>query len=133
MTYALDTNIIIHLLHGNLTVRDNRDKIIKQNANIIIPPIVDYEMRRGFLCKSTPAKEKEYNLLCNYYSVGRITSKILEQGVKVYADLYKKRLTIGELDILIAAFCIANNYTFVTDNTKHFKNIEGLLFVNWNE
>ena len=61
MTYALDTNIIIHLLTGIPTARQRRD------------------------------------------------------------------------DILIAAFCVVNDYLLVTDNTKHFKDIDGLQFVNWVE
>lgn len=34
-------------------------------------------------------------------------------------------------DILIAAYCIVNDYTLVTDNTSDFERIEGLKFVNW--
>ena len=36
-----------------------------------------------------------------------------------------------DADILIAAFCLHNNYILVTDNIKHFKNIKGLNTVNW--
>jgi len=50
---------------------------------------------------------------------------------KVYAELYNKRLTVGENDIQIAAFCMHNNYTLVTNNTDDFKNITGLKFVDW--
>jgi predicted nucleic acid-binding protein len=38
---------------------------------------------------------------------------------------------IEDADILIAAFCLYNNYILVTDNTKHFINIKGLNTVNW--
>jgi tRNA(fMet)-specific endonuclease VapC len=34
---------------------------------------------------------------------------------------------------LIAAYCLKHNLTLVTNNTKHFKNIEGLEIVNWKE
>ena len=33
----------------------------------------------------------------------------------------------------IAAFCIVNNYTLVTANTRHFDMIEGVQLVNWVE
>ncbi len=50
---------------------------------------------------------------------------------KVYAELYQKHLTTGELDILIAAFCLENNCTLVTNNTKHFRDIDGLMIEDW--
>ena len=133
MTYALDTNIIIHLLRGTPVVRVKRDEAIKQGANIIIPQFANYEIWRGFLCKSAPAKEREYRLLCSRYPIGGINKKIFGCAAEIYADLWKKRLTVGEIDILIAAFCIIDGYTLVTDNTKHFDVIDGLKLVNWAE
>ena len=32
---------------------------------------------------------------------------------------------------MIAAFCIVNNCTLVTDNLRHFEGIDGLTFENW--
>ena len=34
-------------------------------------------------------------------------------------------------DIFIAAQCIVNDYTLVTDNTGDFERINGLKTVNW--
>jgi len=36
-----------------------------------------------------------------------------------------------EFDLIIGATAIANNLILVTDNTKHFKNFEGLKIENW--
>ena len=49
----------------------------------------------------------------------------------VYADLYRKGLTVGEMDILIAAFCLENNFTLVTNNVRHFEVIGGLKIEDW--
>ena len=54
-------------------------------------------------------------------------------AVKIYAELYNKRLTVGENDIQIAAFCLYNGYTLVTNNTADFENITGLQLVDWTE
>ena len=40
-------------------------------------------------------------------------------------------ITVGDDDIFIAAFCIANSYTLITRNTKDFANIQGLKLLNW--
>ena len=131
MTYAFDANMIIHLLRGTPTVRAKRDEALGQGADIIIPPFVNYEMLRGFLCNAAPSKEKTYHLLCARYSVGEMNVDIWKQGAKIYADLWQKRLTVADSDILIAAFCVVNGYTLVTDNTKDFENIDGLQLINW--
>jgi predicted nucleic acid-binding protein len=131
MTYALDTNIIIHLLHGTPSVRNSRDKELVQGAEIIIPRFVHYEILRGFLCAFNPKKEKAYRLFCSSYPIGEMDADVFEYGAKIYADLWKKRLTVGDADILIAAFCMVGDYTLVTDNTKHFEVIDGLKFLTW--
>jgi tRNA(fMet)-specific endonuclease VapC len=131
MTYALDTNIIIHLLRGTSSVRVKRDEAVAQSADIIIPQFVNYEILRGFMCEPAPAKEKMYKSLCLNYSVGEMTAEIFEYGAKIYSDLWKKRLTVGDADILIAAFCMVGDYTLVTDNIKHFDVIDGLKLLNW--
>jgi len=131
MTYALDTNMIIHLLRGTISVRDKRDEIVAQGDKIVIPQYVNYEMVRGFLCNPAPAKEKIYQSLCSAYSFGEINEDVFKRGAEIYADLWKKRFTVDDADILIAAFCMVNNYTLVTDNIKHFGVIDGLTFENW--
>ncbi|GHU53286.1 hypothetical protein FACS1894200_13840 [Spirochaetia bacterium] len=54
-----------------------------------------------------------------------------EIAARIYADLKKRGLLIEDADILIAAFCIQNDYILVTNNSKHFKNIGNLNSINW--
>jgi predicted nucleic acid-binding protein len=132
--YALDTNIIIHYLYNHTGVIQNLEQAIKDKHDLIIPHIVDYEIRRGFEIQSAPKKESSYNMLAQ----GQHFCRVVDMGdyywptaARVYAGLYRKHLTVGDLDILIAAYCIHNNYTLVSDNTKHFENIDGLNLTNW--
>jgi len=52
---------------------------------------------------------------------------------KIKADLVEKGTPIGDkdADIFIAAYCMNNDYTLVTDNISDFKRIDGLNYVNW--
>lgn len=131
MKYALDTNVIISLLHPFSNICQKFDEAVERGDFIIIPPFVHYEMRRGFLCRSAPKKENAYQMLVKQYSVGKMNEEILECAARIYAELYIKRLTVKDADILIAAFCIVNDYTLVTDNTKDFENMDGLQYINW--
>ena len=47
MTYALDANNVIHLLRDTFAVVARYDDCLVQGAAIIIPPYVDFEIRRG--------------------------------------------------------------------------------------
>ena len=37
----------------------------------------------------------------------------------------------GEMDLLIASIAMANNAILVTNNTKHFKQIDNLILEDW--
>jgi tRNA(fMet)-specific endonuclease VapC len=43
------------------------------------------------------------------------------------------KTVIGDADILIAAYCLVNDYTLVTNNTNDFNRIDGLKLVNWKD
>ena len=133
MIYALDTNIIISLLNNNERVIVNRDTAIESGARIIIPPIVNYEIRRGFLYKSSPKKEMMYLALVGHYGIGEMIAEMWERSAGIYAELRHKCFDIGDADIFIAAFCLVNDLTLVTQNIQHFKMIDELRFVDWTE
>ena len=131
MVYVLDTNTIIFLLNRDEKVIKNRDKIIIAGGRFIIPPIVDYEVQRGLLYKPSPRKESIYFTLRKHYGVGITEPEVWIKSAHIYVELRKKGFTVSDDDIFIAAFCILNDYTLVTRNTKDFENISGIKYVNW--
>jgi len=60
-----------------------------------------------------------------------MTPTMWVKAAHIYADLRKMGFTVSDDDIFIAAFCLLNEYTLVTRNTKDFENITGLQQVNW--
>ena len=52
-------------------------------------------------------------------------------AASLYANLRKKGISIGDADLLIAAFTLENEYILVTNNVRHFENIVGIRYVNW--
>ena len=55
-----------------------------------------------------------------------INKEIAREFGKIRAHLKRKGQTIEDIDILIAATCLANELTLVTLNLKHFSGIRGL-------
>jgi len=131
MTYALDTNTIIHLLNHDKSIIVKRDEAVLAGVRFIIPPVVDYEIQRGLLYSPSPKKEKMYLAFRNYYGVGEMTAEMWVRAAHTYVELRRSGFTVSDDDIFIAAFCLVGGYTLVTRNTKDFENITELQFVDW--
>ena len=131
MNYVLDTNILVHYLRNEPNVQRNLDNAIMHNSKLIIPKAVDYELRRGFRIYPAPRKEAYYDLLIEQCTITNFGLDTWDTAIRIYVDLYTKRLTVGEIDILIAAFCLVIDGTLVTNNIDDYKNIEGLKIIDW--
>ena len=133
MIYALDTNIIAYWLQKNKQIAEHIQGAIKQGDTIIVPPPTYYEIRRGFKHKAAPAKEFAFSLICQSVEIGEMNMAAWEEAADIYGKSRKAGKPIEDTDILIAAFCIVNDYVLVTNNTDHFEGINGLQMVNWVE
>ena len=131
MIYALDTNIVVHYLREDENVRHNFKNAVMLENEIVLPRPVDYELRRGFRVYPAPKKQALYEVLTEQCVAASMGENSWKQAERIWEELYNKRLTVGELDILIAAVCLVHGYTLVTNNTKDFENIEGLRLEDW--
>ena len=131
MTYALDTNIIIHLLRGTPTVVSQYDKMLMLGIPIIIPPYVDFEIRRGLRYANATAKERIYQKLCSSCEIGEMRRETWVYAANLYSDLRHDKFTVGDADLLIAAFCFVDGYILVTNNTRDFEKFTSLPLVDW--
>ena len=62
-----------------------------------------------------------------------MTTATWEKAAEVYAYTRRAGYTIGDADILIAAYCLVSGCTLVTNNSKDFVNVGGLILVDWTE
>jgi tRNA(fMet)-specific endonuclease VapC len=136
VTYALDTNTISFFLWGEGNVDNNfRKEIIEAGNSYAIPFIVAYEIKRWLLDRPTKqlrAFGKQFDYLFNSVeNTAKMPSAVWGKAADIYIMLKQKGMLIGDADILIAAYCIVNDYKLVTDNTDDFKRINGLNFTNW--
>ena len=131
MAYALDANIIIHLLRNTPTVVLQYDKELSQGTPIIIPPYVDFEIRRGLRYSNAIAKERIYQKLCDSCDMGEMRRETWIYAASLYFDLRHNKFTVGDADLLIAAFCLVDDYILVTNNTRDFEKFTNLQLVDW--
>lgn len=131
--YLLDTNICIFLIKKkNAILLENLKK--KLNKDLFISSLTVAELEFGI--QKSEFKEKNKVALIEFLTIFNILSfsdKDAESYGIIRADLERKGNVIGSIDMLLAAQAIANNYIFVTNNTKEFKRIKALKIENWTQ
>jgi len=133
MIYALDTNIVSYFIREDNHIISQFRAVVATGNSIVISPVTYYEIRRGFKHKAAPKKEKIFIRMCTMYPIGEMNLSAWETAADIYAESRKRGLPIEDTDIIIAAFCIVNDHTLVTNNKSHFENIDGLKFVDWSK
>lgn len=130
MHYLIDTNIIIYRLKNLGNVNAN---FLKNKDNHMSLSVISYG-ELVFGAKKSKAVEKNMetvNAIKSIFPLLEITSEIMNIFGEVKAYTQKIGKTIDDMDLLIAATAITNNFTLVTHNTKHFKNIPNLKVEDW--
>jgi tRNA(fMet)-specific endonuclease VapC len=130
MPYLIDTDIVINSIKGN--------KIINQRIAeyAAIPKAISIITFGELLYGARKSTQHDKNIsvvyrLAEIFPIVGITRSTIEAFADVKLALDKKGERIEDFDLLIAATALSLNYTLVTNNTKHYKRIEGLQIENW--
>ena len=129
--YMLDTNICIY------TIKHKPETVIKNFLShnpeeICISSITYGELM--YSVEKSQAVEKNRLALALFLScitVLEFDSSAAEEYGRIRAELQKKGIPIGSLDMLIAAHALSKGYTLVTNNTREFERVDGLHIENW--
>ncbi|MDP2338553.1 MAG: type II toxin-antitoxin system VapC family toxin [Bacteroidota bacterium] len=131
MEYLLDTNICIYIIKKkpvevfekfkNLTIGD-----------VGISSITLAELQYGIEKSSSPEKNREAleKFLTPIEIIDYGYEATVEYG-KIRAELEKKGVPIGPLDMLIASHAKSLDVILVTNNVREFERIAGLKIGNW--
>jgi len=131
--YLLDTNILSELIKKKpnplLLHRLEREPAY----NLFTSCICTMELRFGSSLREDFEKfwQKITNEIISRVNVLSIGEKEALAAGDILASLRKTGQGIGMEDVLIAASAIANHYTVVTANTRHFSRIKNLRVENW--
>jgi len=131
MIYGLDSNIVSYLLRKDKRVVEKFSEAVGNGFLCVIPPMVYFEIKRWLTVRDAKSKMLRFNKVYRFTEKTSIDVDALEKAVEIYAKLAKKGNLIGDNDILIAAYCIVNDYTLVSNNTAEFERIADLKLENW--
>src|SRR4030043_1301729 len=137
--YLLDTNIFSYLFRErtqrtNHPVKCKLEKALEANAQILVCPVVFYEIVRGLYQRDTRKDLQYFLLLVEQFEWCEFNRETWNSAAKLWAQ-YKPSVNKLEdndidADILIAAQVREHDAILVTNNTKHFKRF-GITFENW--
>ena len=128
--YLLDTNIVIYCLKGHEVVNKNLLSHLNDPINISVVTLMElyYGAYKSQKVESNLAKIKTLENSIEVIPVGK-------EAVEIFG-IYKAKLEpsgtpLDDFDLILAACAMTNNLVLVTNNTKHFKRIEGLKVTDW--
>jgi tRNA(fMet)-specific endonuclease VapC len=133
MHFLLDTNICIYLIK-------NRPPGVlekfKQHppSEVAISTITLFELEYG--AEKSNRKQQSQKALKKFLSpldIVDLDQAAANEAAVIRAQLEKKGTPIGPYDILIAGLARSRSMTLVTNNTKEFSRVDGLLLENWTE
>ena len=130
--YLLDTNIISELIR-NPNGAAAQHIIQLDSKTIYTSIIVAAELRYGCTKKGSPKLSARVEGILETIPVLPLDSPADTHYGIIRAALESAGQLIGMNDLLIAAQTLALGLTLVTDNTREFSRIEGLLLENWLE
>ena len=134
--YLLDTNVISDILKKHdcpSNIASKLQSVLKENAKILICPIVFYEVRRGLYHQNQIDKINEFESLISNFNWCEFNRNTWDTGAKIWAKCRLKGKPTGggiEHDVLIAAQAQEHEAIVVTNNIEHFQNL-GVRYESW--
>jgi tRNA(fMet)-specific endonuclease VapC len=131
MKYLLDTNICIYIIKKKpKKVKEHFSTL--QVGEVAISTITQSELQYGV--EKSSNTEKNQRALDQFLlplAILEYDQNASREYGKIRSDLEKRGQPIGPLDLLIAAHAKSLDLILVTNNTKEFSKISGLIIENW--
>ena len=133
MTYMLDTNICSYIMRQHsrsiLETLENR----AAEGHILCMSVITYqELRFGAERVGSAKYHARIDKVCERLDyVADWTTECADRFAVTQSSLLRKGSPIGFADAMIASHALIINATLVTNNQKHFSQVEGLQLENW--
>ena len=133
MIYALDSNTISYFLKKDARIRERLAAETNAGNQFTMSTVVYFEVERWLLEASAVKKHAEFRRMCHDIPPEEFTLDVWNTAAKLYVHMRQRGQPIDDVDLMIAAFCITNDYTLVSNNTRHFEHVNGLKLIDWKE
>ncbi|MCK9214167.1 MAG: type II toxin-antitoxin system VapC family toxin [Rhodoferax sp.] len=130
MKYLLDTNICIY------AINQRSDQLVQRlqaagPAHLATSALVAAELAFGVEKSKRPDTKEKLMLFLSGLHVLPWTDAAIWHYAKHRRSLQEAGTPIGDMNLLIASHALAEDFTLVTNNTREFERVEGLIVENW--
>jgi len=131
MLYMLDTNICSYIIRNKPQSIKEKLKEVEENHTIALSSIVVSELLYGATKKGSPKLMQIVSAFIDNFIIYDYSKVSSESYANIRTDLEKKGQIIGANDLLIASHALSLGAILVTNNTREFARVEGLVLEDW--
>ncbi|MDR0606288.1 MAG: type II toxin-antitoxin system VapC family toxin [Bacteroidales bacterium] len=131
--YVLDTCICSYVIKRKPKIAEAiAENVIRHEKDRLFITIFNHaELFTGVMLKESLTLRKAVEIFIERLSVMYFSEKASFEYAKIRSELQKRGDLLDDMDMLIAACCIAENATLITCNMKHFSRIKRLNLEDW--
>jgi len=131
MLYMLDTNICSFIIRNKPQSIKEKLQEMEKNHTIGLSSIVVSELLYGATKKDSPKLMKIVSAFIDNFIIYDYSKVSAQFYGNIRTDLEKKGKIIGANDLLIASHSLSLEAVLVTNNTREFERVNGLILEDW--
>lgn len=129
MQYLIDTDWVIHALHGLERVTTHLAQLAPDSIGLSIVSMA--ELYQGVFYSTDPiGNERALRDFLSNIEIIHLDDDICRIFATERGRLRASGTIIGDFDILIGATAIRHNLTLLTNNLRHFERLRGLNIIS---
>ena len=129
MRYLLDTDWVVHCLHGIEAVATRLNQLTPDGVGLSIVSMA--ELYQGVFYSTDPiGNERALRDFLSEVEIVNLDDEICRIFVMERGRLRSAGTIIGDFDILIGATAIRHDLTVLTNNRRHFERLSGLNVIS---
>lgn len=132
MKRLLDTNVCIDVLRGRRKVVERLSAWSPEDC--VVSVITEFELFQGADRAPADRRDEERIKVARFLKALRevhFDSECARIAARINADLMNRGQTLSITDVFIGATALRHGWPVVTNNTKDFRRIEGLVLEDW--
>ena len=129
MRYLVDTDWVIHALHGSTSVVQRLEELTDDGIGISI--ISTAELYQGVFYSLEPRANEALLLeFISGYDVIQLDDEICRIFARERGRLKEAGTPVSDLDLLIGCTALRHRLTLLSNNRRHFKRLQGLNIIS---
>lgn len=129
ISYLVDTDWVVHHMNGVEEIRSKLKEMQPYGLGLSVVSLA--ELYEGVYYSRDPQRsQQQLEAFLTSVTVLEVNEEICKVFGKHRGILRQRGLIIGDFDLLIAATCLHQGLTLLTDNLRHFQRIEGLEIIS---